>query len=142
MDYISKLLSNLGWQATIFSIHDLKTRVGMFKNMGGNIPGANLLGGNFSGGNFPRGSLTGGNFPGGSFADTVWKSSSSRNSEKSPLNRICMQTYSRQFTALLKTNSLQNLLKVLWKLDKIFRKWSLMELLFSMLLSRPAHCRV
>ena len=113
MDYISNLLANLGWQATIFSIHDLKTRVGMFKNMGGNIPGANLLGGNFSGGNFPRGSLTGGNFPGGSFADTVWKSSSSRNSEKSPFNRICMQTYSRQFTALLKTNSLQNLLKVL-----------------------------
>ena len=44
---------------------NLKTRVGMFKNMGGNIPG-----GNFLGGNFPRGSLMGGNFPGGSFPDT------------------------------------------------------------------------
>ena len=38
-----------------------KTRAGMFKNMGGNIPG----------GNFPRGSLMGGNFPDGSFPDTI-----------------------------------------------------------------------
>ena len=37
-----------------------KSRVGMFKNMGGNFPG-----GNFSGGSF-----MGGNFPGGSFPDT------------------------------------------------------------------------
>ena len=44
---------------------NLKTRVGIFKNMGGNIPG-----GNFPGGDFPRGSLMGGNFPGGSFPDT------------------------------------------------------------------------
>ena len=43
----------------------LKTRVVMFKNMGGNIPG-----GNFLGGDFPGGSLMGGNFPGGSFPDT------------------------------------------------------------------------
>ena len=42
-------------------------RVGMFKNMGGNIPG-----GNFTGENFPGGSLMGGNFPGGSFPDTQW----------------------------------------------------------------------
>ena len=42
----------------------LKTRVGMFKNMGVNIPG-----GNFLGGNFPGGSLMGGNFPGGDFPD-------------------------------------------------------------------------
>ena len=41
----------------------LKTGVGMFKNMDGNIPG-----GNFLGGNFPGGSLTSGNFPGGSFS--------------------------------------------------------------------------
>ena len=41
--------------------------MGMFKNMGGNIPG-----GNFLGGNFPGWSLMGGNFPGGSFPDT-WK---------------------------------------------------------------------
>ena len=40
--------------------------MGIFKNMGGNIPG-----GNFMGGNFPGGSLMGGNFPGGSFPDTV-----------------------------------------------------------------------
>ena len=38
----------------------------MFKNMGWNIPGGNILGGNF-----PVGSLMGGNFPGGSFPDTV-----------------------------------------------------------------------
>ena len=50
---------------------NLKTRVGIFKNMGGNIPGGNFLGGNFPGGNFPGGSLMGGNFPGGSFPDTV-----------------------------------------------------------------------
>ena len=43
----------------------LKTRVGMFKNMGENIPGLNFLGGNF-----PGGSLMGGNLPGGSFPDT------------------------------------------------------------------------
>ena len=53
MDYNSDLLSNLGQQATFFLIHDLKTRVGMFKKMGGNIPGGNLLGGNFPGGSFP-----------------------------------------------------------------------------------------
>ena len=37
---------------------NLKTRVGIFKNMGGNIPGGNFLGGNFPGGNFPGGSLS------------------------------------------------------------------------------------
>ena len=31
----------------------LKTRVGMFKNMGGNIPGEDFLGGNFPSGSFP-----------------------------------------------------------------------------------------
>ena len=55
---------------------NLKTRVAIFKNMGGNIPGGNFLGGHFPGGNFPGGSLMGGNFPsgnfpGGSFPDTV-----------------------------------------------------------------------
>ena len=40
---------------------NLKTWMGIFKNMGGNIPG----------GNFPGGSLMGGNFPGRSFPDTV-----------------------------------------------------------------------
>ena len=38
-----------------------KSRVGMFKNMGGNIPGGDFLGGN----------SPGGNFPGGSFPDTT-----------------------------------------------------------------------
>ena len=70
MDHNSDLLSNLGRQATIFLIQDLKTRVGMFKNMGGNIPG-----GSFPGGNFPGGSLMGGNFPGGSFPDTEFLNS-------------------------------------------------------------------
>ena len=32
---------------------NLKTIVGMFKNMGWNIPGGNFLGGNFRGGSFP-----------------------------------------------------------------------------------------
>ena len=50
---------------------NLKTWVGMFKNMSGNIPGGNFLGGNFPVGNFPGGTLMGGNFPGGSFPDTV-----------------------------------------------------------------------
>ena len=36
---------------------NLKTRLGIFKNMGGNIPGGNFLGGNFPGGNFPSGSF-------------------------------------------------------------------------------------
>ena len=39
---------------------NLKTQVGIFKNMGGNFPG----------GNFPGGNLMGGNFPGGSFPNT------------------------------------------------------------------------
>ena len=56
----------MGWQVTIFLIHGLKTRVGMFKNIGGNIPGGSLMGGNF-----PGGSLMGENFPGGSFPGTV-----------------------------------------------------------------------
>ena len=43
-----------------------KTRVGMFKNMGWNIPG-----GNFPRWEFFRGSLMVGNLPGGSFPDTV-----------------------------------------------------------------------
>ena len=42
-----------------------KSRVGIFKNMGWNIPG-----GNFSGVNSPGGSLIGGNFLGGRFPDT------------------------------------------------------------------------
>ena len=46
----------------------LKTRVEVFKNMGGNIPGGDFLGGNFPFGNFPGGSLIG-----GSFLDTVKK---------------------------------------------------------------------
>ena len=45
--------------------------MGRFENMGGNIPGGNLLRGNFPGGNFPRGSLMGVNFPGESFPDTI-----------------------------------------------------------------------
>ena len=49
----------------------LKTRVRMFKNMSGNIPGGNFLGGNFPGGNFPGRGLMCGNFPGGSSPDTI-----------------------------------------------------------------------
>ena len=56
--------------AIIKNTENLKTQVGIFKNMGGNIPGGNFLGGNFPGGNFPGGNLMGGNFPGGSFPNT------------------------------------------------------------------------
>ena len=45
---------------TMMKKKKLKTRLGIFKNMGGNIPD-----GNFLGGNFPGGSLMGGNCPGG-----------------------------------------------------------------------------
>ena len=38
---------------------NLKTRMEMFKNNGGNIPGWNLLDGNFPTGNFPEGSWVG-----------------------------------------------------------------------------------
>ena len=37
-----------------------------------------------------------------------------------------MQAYSIQFATLLRTNSLSNVLKVLWDSQKIFRKWFLM----------------
>ena len=46
----------------------LKTRVGIFKNMGGNIPGRNFLGGNFPDGNFPRGEFDGWEFSGWRFS--------------------------------------------------------------------------
>ena len=42
----------------------IKTRVGMFKNMGGNIPGWNFLGGKFPDGNFPGGEFDGWEFSG------------------------------------------------------------------------------
>ena len=45
----------------------LKTRVGMFKNMDGNIPGGNFLGGNFPGGNFLGGEFDGREFSGWQF---------------------------------------------------------------------------
>ena len=46
---------------------DLKTRVGIFENMGGNIPGRNFPGGSLMGRNFLSG-----NFLGGSFSDTAF----------------------------------------------------------------------
>ena len=89
MDYNSDQLSNLGRQATIFLIHrfltsallkhritkilsntnddgDNNEKMGVFKNVRGNI-----LDGNFPGRNFPGERLMGGNFPGRSFPDTV-----------------------------------------------------------------------
>ena len=47
-----------------------KALVGIFKNMGGNIPGGNFLVGNFPGVNSPGGTLIGGNFPGWNFCDS------------------------------------------------------------------------
>ena len=58
---------------TIMKKKTKKTRVGIFKNMGGNIPGGNFLGGIFPTGNLPGGSLIGGSFPGGSFPGTPAK---------------------------------------------------------------------
>ena len=49
---------------------NLKTRVGMFKNMSGDILGGNFLGGDFPGGSLMGGNFPGGNFLGGSFPDT------------------------------------------------------------------------
>ena len=37
---------------TMMKKKKLKTRLGIFKNMGGNIPDGNFLGGNFPGGEF------------------------------------------------------------------------------------------
>ena len=54
---------------------NLKTRVGMFENMDGNIPAGNFLGGNFPCGKVPGGSLVGGNFPDRSFPVTGGRSS-------------------------------------------------------------------
>ena len=46
---------------------NLKTWLGLLKNMGGNFPGRNSPegGGNFPGGNFPGETIMDGNFPGG-----------------------------------------------------------------------------
>ena len=67
IELLNSLLSNINDDGdNNEKTKNLKTRVGMFKNMGGNIPG-----GNFLGGNFPGRSLMGGNFPGGSFPDTI-----------------------------------------------------------------------
>ena len=46
-----------------------KTRVGIFKYMGGNIPGENFSGVNSPGGSLIGGNFLGGNFPGGRFPD-------------------------------------------------------------------------
>ena len=56
---------------TIMKKTKKKIRVGMFKNMGGNIPGGNFLGGNFPGGSLMGGNFPGGDFPGGNFLNTV-----------------------------------------------------------------------
>ena len=54
------------------NLKNSKTWLGIFKNMGGNIPGGDFLGWNLRGeGGFTRGSLIGGNFPGVSFPDTM-----------------------------------------------------------------------
>ena len=50
-----------------------KTRVGIFKNMGVNIPGGDFLGGNFPGGSLIGGNFPDRNFPGGSFPETLRK---------------------------------------------------------------------
>ena len=48
-----------------------KTQVGIFKNMGGNVPRGNFLRGKFPGRNSPGESSLDGNFPSRSFPDTI-----------------------------------------------------------------------
>ena len=68
MELQNSLLSNINDDGdNNEKIKNLKTWVGIFKNIGGNIPGGSFLGGSFPGG----GTLIGGNFPGRSFPDTV-----------------------------------------------------------------------
>ena len=70
MELLNSLLSNINDDCdNNEKVKNLKTRVGMFENMGGNIPAGNFLGGNFPCGKVPWGSLVGGNFPGGNFPD-------------------------------------------------------------------------
>ena len=63
MELINSLLSNINDDGdnNEKKTKNSKTRVAIFKNMGGN----------FSGGNFSGGRLMGGNFPGGSFPCTL-----------------------------------------------------------------------
>ena len=61
MELRNSLLSNINDDGDN-NEKNLKTWVGIFKKMGGNVLGGNFLGGNFPGVNFPRGSLMGENF--------------------------------------------------------------------------------
>ena len=61
MELRNSLLSNINDDGDN-NEKNLKSRVGIFKKMGGNVLGGNFLGGNFPGVNFPRGSLMSGNF--------------------------------------------------------------------------------
>ena len=64
MELLNSILSNINDDGdNNEKTKNLKTRVGMFKNKGRNIPGGNLMGGNFPGGN-----LMGGNFLGREFS--------------------------------------------------------------------------
>ena len=54
IELLNSLLSNINDDGdNNEKTKNLKTRVGMFKNMGGNIPRGNCLGGNFPGRSFP-----------------------------------------------------------------------------------------
>ena len=56
MELLNSILSNINDDGdNNEKTKNLKTRVGVFKNMVGNIPGGNFLGGNFPGRNFPGG---------------------------------------------------------------------------------------
>ena len=58
----SILLSNINDGDNNEKTKNVKTGMGMFKNMGGNIPGGNFLGGNFPGREFDRWEFSGWEF--------------------------------------------------------------------------------
>ena len=69
MELLNSILSNINDDGdSNEKTKNLKTRVRMFKNMGGNIPGGNFLGENFLGGNFPGGEFAGWEFSGWEFS--------------------------------------------------------------------------
>ena len=53
IELLDSLVSNINDTGNNEKTKNLKTRLGMFENMGRNIPGSNFLVGNFPGGSFP-----------------------------------------------------------------------------------------
>ena len=63
IELLNSLLSNINDDGdNNEKTKNLKTRVGIFKNMGGNIPSGNFFDGNFPGGEFDRWEFSGWKF--------------------------------------------------------------------------------